>query len=57
MATKGEAHLALSKFLSTHGAPDFFISDGATELTQGEFRRKAREAGVHSKEVEPYSPW
>ena len=57
MTTKGEAHLGLSKFLSTHGAPDFLIANGATELTQGKFRRKAREAGVHSKEVEPYSSW
>ena len=56
MVTKGEAHLSLSKFMSTHGAPDFMISDGAKELTQGEFRRKAREAGVHCKEVEPYKP-
>jgi hypothetical protein len=33
------------------------ISDGAKEQTEGQFRRKAREAGVHCKEVEPYSPW
>jgi hypothetical protein len=57
MKSKKEAHLSLSSFMSTHGAPDFLISDGAKEMTQGDFRRKAREAGVHCKEVEPYSPW
>jgi hypothetical protein len=57
MKSKRDAHLSLSSFLSTHGAPDFLISDGAYELTKGEFRHKAREAGVHCKEVESYSPW
>jgi hypothetical protein len=57
MNNKGEAHLTLSQFLSTHGAPDFVITDGAKQLIKGKFRRKAREAGVHCKEVEPYSPW
>lgn len=48
MQSKGEAHLSLSSFMSTCGALDFMISDGAKgELTKGEFRRKAREAGVH----------
>jgi hypothetical protein len=57
MQSKKDAHLSLSSFMSTHGAPDFMISDGAKEEIEGHFCRKAREAGVHCKEVEPYSPW
>jgi hypothetical protein len=55
--SKGEVHLSLSSFLSTQGAPDLLRTDGVKELTEGKFRRKAREAGVHCKEVEPYSGW
>jgi hypothetical protein len=39
--SKKDAHLSLSSlFMSTHGAPDFMISVGAEEETEGQFRRK-----------------
>jgi hypothetical protein len=49
MKSKEDVQLALSSFMSMHGAPDFIISDGAEELTGGAFRRKVREADVHCK--------
>ena len=39
------------------GVPPVLIMDGSKEQTQGEFRKKAREAGVYVKQTHPHSPW
>jgi hypothetical protein len=57
MKAKSEAHETLSLLLKRDGVPTELISDGAKEETKGKFRRKAREADMHCKETEPYSPW
>lgn len=57
MKNKGEAHQTLSSLFANDGAPTALIVDGASEQTQCEFRRKAREAHCHIRVTEPYSPW
>jgi hypothetical protein len=57
MKSKAEAHEALDLLFHREGVPAAVISDGAKELTHGEFRRKVRSAGAHALEIEPYSPW
>jgi hypothetical protein len=57
MKSKAEAHEALDLLFHCEGVPAAVISDGAKELTHGEFRRKVRSAGAHALEIEPYSPW
>ena len=57
MAKKSQAHEGLSLLLQREGAPNTMIMDGAKEQVMGMFRRKCREAGVHVKQTEPYTPW
>ena len=57
MKKKSKAHEALSLLAQRDGVPPVIIMDGAKEQTMGEFRRKAREMGVHIRQTEPYSPW
>ena len=57
MKKKGEAHEALSLLLSRVGAPPELLVDGSKEQTAGEFKKKAREAGIHIKQFERGSPW
>ncbi len=33
------------------------IMDGVKEQVMGMFRHKCREAGIHVKQTEPYTPW
>jgi hypothetical protein len=39
------------------GVPERMIMDGSKEQTQGEFRRKLRDAGCMVHQTEPYTPW
>jgi hypothetical protein len=57
MKKKSEAHETLSTLLKRDGAPTSLVSDGTKDETQGEFRRKAREANMHCRETEPHSLW
>lgn len=57
MANKSDAHEALSLLFARDGVPAALIMDGSKEQILGEFRKKAREAGCHVKQTEPYSPW
>ena len=57
MRSKAEAHETFDLLCHRHGAPKAIISDGAKEVLEGEFRRKARAAGVHLRQVLPYSPF
>ena len=51
------AHEALSTLFKRDGIPSTMMIDGIKEWTLGEFRRKFREPGYHTKQTEPCSPW
>ena len=57
MKTKGDAHHSLGTLFHDIGVPDKMIMDGSKEQTQGEFRKKLRDAGCHVHITEPYTPW
>ena len=57
MKRKADAHEGLSLMFQRDGVPPVIIMDGSKEQTQGEFRKKTREAGVHVKQTHPHSPW
>jgi Reverse transcriptase (RNA-dependent DNA polymerase) len=57
MRTKGEAHHCLSSLFHDVGVPEKMIMDGSKEQTQGEFRKKLRDAGCIVHQTEPYTPW
>ena len=57
LASKGDAHEALSLLLQREGRPPELIMDGAAEQVKGKFRKKSREAGCRVKQLEPYTPW
>ena len=57
MQRKGEAHQTLSLLFQRDGVPPTMIVDNSKEQTQGDFKRKLREADCHLKQTEPYSPW
>ena len=57
MKKKSEAHEALSLLFTRDGVPNTIITDGSKEQVEGEFKRKAKEAGCRVKQTEPHSPW
>ena len=57
MRLKSEAHEGLSLLFKRDGVPPKIIVDGSKEQTQGEFRKKARQADCFIKQTEPYSPF
>jgi len=57
LTRKGDAHQTLSLLFQRDGIPPAMIMDGSKEQTQGDFRRKLREADCHLRQTEPYSPW
>ena len=56
-SSKGDCHETFDLLAHREGVPDTLISDQAKEETMGQMRKKVREAGVHYKECEPYSPF
>ena len=56
MSKKSEAADALSLLFARDGVPAVIILDGSKEQTQGEFRKKARQADCHIKQIEPKTP-
>jgi hypothetical protein len=52
---KSDAHEALSDLLRDVGAPEALVMDGSKEQTLGDFRKKARGAGIHIKQTEPHT--
>ena len=56
MKWKGDAHEMQSLLFAHYGVPNTLIMDGSREQTIGEFRRKARQADCHVKQLGPYSP-
>jgi hypothetical protein len=57
MRTKGEAHHCLGSLFHEVGVPDKMVMDGSKEQTQGEFKKKLRDAGCMVHQTEPYTPW
>ncbi len=57
MKRKGEAHETLSFVFHRDGVPPTMVTNDSKEQTQGEFRRKLREADCHPCVTKPYSPW
>jgi hypothetical protein len=58
MSSKAQTrHETLDLLFKRDSIPCALISDGAYELVKGDFCKKARAAGCHCKETEPYSPF
>jgi transposase InsO family protein len=57
MANESEVHETLDSFLCRYGIPESLISDGSKSYTGGEYRKKAKQAGIFCKLTYPYSPW
>jgi Reverse transcriptase (RNA-dependent DNA polymerase) len=55
--SKGEAWRTLDDMFHQYGVPTKLISDGARELTLGEFAKTAQKAGCPMDITNPYSPW
>jgi hypothetical protein len=57
MTKESEVHEKLYLFLGRYGIPEALISDGAKSNTGGEYRKKAKQAGIFCKLDDPYSAW
>jgi hypothetical protein len=57
MKTVSDVHETLDLFLGRHGIPEALISDGAMAYTGGEFKKKAKQARIFCKLMDPHSPW
>jgi hypothetical protein len=57
MTKESEVHEPLDLFLGRFGIPEALISDGAKSYTGGEYRKKAKQAGIFCKLTDPYIPW
>lgn len=57
MKEKGHAHHALDGFFHDVGIPSEILTDGAKELTLGEWSKKCRKHRVHQRTTEPHTPW
>ena len=57
MAKESDAHATLDLFLSRYGIPEALVSDNAKAYIGGQYRKKAKEAGVFCKLTDPHSPW
>jgi hypothetical protein len=57
MTKELEVHETLDLFLGRYGIPEALFSDGAKSYTGGEYRKKAKQAGIFCKLTDPYSPW
>jgi hypothetical protein len=55
MKLEREAHEALSLLFHRDGFPNGMVTDEAKAQTEGEFRRKLRDAGFHIKQTEPHT--
>jgi hypothetical protein len=57
MTREAEAHETLDLFLGRFGIPEGLIFNGAKSYTGGEYRKKAKQAGISCKLIDPYSLW
>jgi hypothetical protein len=47
----------LELFLGRYGIPEALVSNNAKAYIQGDYKKKANQAGVFCKLADPYSPW
>ena len=57
LQSKSQAYTALQRFLHEVGVPKSMMTDGARELTEGEWKRLCLKHNVHVKRTKPHSPW
>jgi hypothetical protein len=57
MKMKSKAHEALLLLHQREGIPNVMVMDGLKEQLLGKFCHKCRQAGLHVKQSEPYTPW
>lgn len=57
MKEKSHAHHALDSFLHEVGIPTELHTDGAKELTLGQWGKTCRRHRIHMRTTEPHSPW
>jgi hypothetical protein len=55
MKKESEAHEAISLLFHRDGVTNVMVMDGANAQTEGQFRRKLRNAGCHIKQTEPHT--
>jgi hypothetical protein len=55
MKLESEAHDGLSLIFHSDGVPNIMVMDGAKAQTEGELRRKLRDAGCHIKQTESHT--
>ena len=55
--TKADAYKALDRFLHEVGIPHEILTDGAKELTKGEWGKTCSRYKIHQRITEPHSPW
>jgi hypothetical protein len=56
MAKEKDAHEALSLLFHQDGVPNVMVMDGTKAQIQGDFLRKLRKAGCHTKQTDPHTP-
>jgi hypothetical protein len=57
MASKSQAHEALSLFHQREGVPNIMVMDSSKKQLLGKFGHKCQQAGLHIKQIESYTPW
>ena len=57
LVKKGEAHHALTAFIQDVGIPKNFLTDGAKEQRDGEWKRIIKHYHIKTHVTEPKSPW
>ena len=55
--SKSHAHHALDTLIHEVGVPNELLTDGAKELTTGQWAKTCRRRGIHMATTEPHSPW
>ena len=57
IASKSEAPEALALFIHEVGIPTEILSDGASELTKGNFAKRCQMHNIRQRTTKPHSPW
>ena len=57
MKKKEHSHHTLNSFIHEVGVPNELLTDGAKELSLGEWGKICRRRNIHMQMTEPYSPW
>ena len=57
MKSKDHAHHALDNLVHEVGVPNELLTDGAKELTLGNWGKTCRRRNIHMATTEPHSPW